>query len=86
MNVPDRDGLRRTPCQAVADCVGSEPSGYNALMPVSTAYRHFVPRPLPEPERSKRVSAIAKAPTDDLGRLLEQWLEELRGGYTIAGD
>ena len=48
--------------------------------------KHFVARPLPEPERNKRISAIARLPLDDLGKLLEQWLKELRGGYTIAGD
>jgi hypothetical protein len=48
--------------------------------------RHFVPRPLPEPVRTWHVSAIGQPPTDELGRLLEQWLNELRGGYTIAGD
>jgi hypothetical protein len=48
--------------------------------------KHFVPRPLPEPERSKHVSGISQPATDDLGKLLEQWLKELRGGYTIAGD
>lgn len=47
---------------------------------------HFIARPLPEPERSKHVSAVAQPPTDELGKLLEQWLKELRGGYTIAGD
>lgn len=48
--------------------------------------RHFVPRPLPEPPRSRRVSRIGRPPLDGLGKLLEQWLAELRGGYTIAGD
>ena len=47
---------------------------------------HVLARPLPEPERNKRVSAIAQPPKDELGKLLEQWLKELRGGYTIAGD
>ena len=47
---------------------------------------HTYPRPLPEPERNKHVSQIAQPPTDELGKLLEQWLRELRGGYTIAGD
>jgi hypothetical protein len=32
------------------------------------------------------VSVISQPPTDELGRLLEQWLRELRGGYTIAGE
>ncbi len=62
--------------------------GYKRLM-VTTIEKtgaHFVARPLPEPERSKHVSAIAQPPTDELGQLLEQWLKELRGGYTIAGD
>jgi len=47
---------------------------------------HFVARPLPEPERNKHVSRIGQRPVDELGRLLEQWLEELRGGYTLAGE
>lgn len=47
---------------------------------------HRVARPLPEPERSKHVSRVGQPPTDELGKLLEQWLKELRGGYTIAGD
>lgn len=47
---------------------------------------HFVPRPLPEPMRTRHVSFIAQPPTDELGKLLEQWLRELRGGYTIAGE
>lgn len=54
--------------------------------PVAEKAPHFVARPLPEPERSKHVSAIAQPPQDELGKILEQWLRELRGGYTIAGD
>jgi hypothetical protein len=60
--------------------------GYNAGMTATAEKTHFVPRPLPEPERSKHVSAIGQPPSDALGKLLEQWLKELRGGYTIAGD
>lgn len=62
-------------------------SRYKAGM-VTTAEKpvHFVARPLPEPERSRHVSEIAQPPKDDLGKLLEQWLKELRGGYTLAGD
>ncbi len=62
-------------------------AGYNVRV-ATTMDRptHFVARPLPEPERSKHVSAIAQPPSDELGQLLEQWLKELRGGYTIAGD
>jgi hypothetical protein len=47
---------------------------------------HTRPRPLPEPERNKHVAKISQPPTDELGRLLEQWLRELRGGNTIAGE
>ena len=47
---------------------------------------HFVPRPLPEPPRCRHVSRLGQPPTDRLGKLLEQWLAEVRGGYTIAGD
>ncbi len=47
---------------------------------------HYLARPLPEPERTRHVSAIAQPPTDELGMLLEAWLKELRGGYTIAGE
>ncbi len=62
--------------------------GYKRLMvtTIEKAKTHFVARPLPEPERSTHVSAIAQPPADELGQLLEQWLKELRGGYTIAGD
>ncbi len=61
---------------------------YNAHVVTTIDRRetHYRPRPLPEPERSKHVSAVGQAPTDDLGKLLEQWLQELRGGYTIAGE
>jgi len=48
--------------------------------------RHFVPRPLHEPPRYRHVSRSGKPAVDRLGKLLEQWLAELRGGYTIAGD
>jgi hypothetical protein len=53
---------------------------------VKTWESHFVAHPLPEPERSNHVSAIGQPATDELGKLLEQWLRELRGGYTIAGE
>ena len=48
--------------------------------------RHFVARPLPEPPRTRHVSRLGRPAVDRLGKLLEQWLAELRGGYTIAGD
>ena len=47
---------------------------------------HFLARPLPEPPRFRHVSRVARPPTDRLGKVLEEWLAELRGGYTIAGD
>ena len=59
---------------------------YNAGMPITIERPHFIARPLPEPERNKHVSAIAQPPSDDLGKLLEEWLKELRGGYTLAGE
>lgn len=47
---------------------------------------HRTPRPLPEPPRSRRVSAIARLPADRLGKLLEEWLAELPIRYTYSGD
>ena len=47
---------------------------------------HFVARPLPEPLRTRHVSRLGRPAVDRLGKLLEQWLAEVRGGYTIAGD
>jgi len=37
-------------------------------------------------EECVRVSRIARQSLDRLGQLLEQWLADLRAGYTIAGD
>ena len=60
---------------------------YNPAMATTIEKEHHhVARPLPEPERSKHVSRVGQPPVDELGKLLEQWLKELRGGYTIAGD
>lgn len=62
-------------------------SGYKWVMVTSIEKgHHYVPRPLPEPERNRHVSKVGQPPTDELGKILEQWLAELRGGYTIAGD
>ena len=52
----------------------------------SLAKAHFVPRPLVEPPRHRRVSKTARRPVDRLGILLEQWIAEIRAGYTIAGE
>ena len=54
--------------------------------PKPLRFTHFVPRPLPEPPRFRHVSRVGRPPADRLGKLLEQWLAELRGCYTIAGD
>ena len=77
--------MRRT---AGADLRTATPRLYNARM-ITTNQKtgmHSVARPLPEPVRSKHVAKVAQPPKDDLGKLLELWLSELRGGYTIAGD
>lgn len=39
-------------------------------------------RLLPEPPRHRRVSKSAPLPRDPLGVLLEEWLSEMRLGYT----
>ncbi|HEX9268367.1 MAG TPA: hypothetical protein VF998_00865 [Candidatus Limnocylindria bacterium] len=46
---------------------------------------HSVPRPLPEPPRTRRISKIAKD-MDALTRALEEWLAEVKLRYTIGGD
>jgi len=46
---------------------------------------HEVPRPLPEPLRTRRVSKVARA-TDRLTLALEEWLAEVRLRYTLGGD
>lgn len=63
------------------------PGPSTAPAPVDvTPGRHWAARPLPEPPRSRRVSQIARQPLDRLGQLLEQWLQYLGIGNTIAGD
>jgi hypothetical protein len=46
---------------------------------------HSVPRPLPEPPRTRRVSDLARS-TDRLSRALEEWLAEIKLRYTLGGD
>ena len=75
-----------TPGPANSDFMTTRSGATTLVMAAVVERTHFVARPLPEPERSNHVSAIAQPPTDELGKLLEQWLKELRGGYTIAGD
>jgi hypothetical protein len=48
--------------------------------------RHWAPRPLPEPPRSRRVSKSAPVPLDRLGRVLEDWMRELTVGNTLDGE
>jgi len=43
-------------------------------------------RLLPEPPRHRRVSKSAPPARDPLGRMLEEWLAELRIRYTYDGD
>ncbi|MGI8877953.1 MAG: hypothetical protein ACR2G8_05000 [Candidatus Limnocylindria bacterium] len=43
-------------------------------------------RLLPEPPRHRRVSKSAPPARDPLGLLLEEWLSELRIGYTHDAD
>ncbi len=43
-------------------------------------------RLLPEPPRHRRVSKSAPPQTDRLGRLLEEWLSEMKVRYTFDGE
>ncbi len=49
---------------------------------------HSVPRPLPEPPRTGRVSRMSKWAdrTDALSKALEEWLAEVKLRYTLGGD
>lgn len=47
---------------------------------------HWAARPLPEPPRARHVSKWVREPVDRLGRLLEEWLVELKVRYTFDGD
>ena len=47
----------------------------------------FTPkRLLPEPPRHRRVSRSAPVQKDRLGRLLEEWLSEIKVRYTFDGE
>ncbi|MBI2323896.1 MAG: hypothetical protein HYU87_02885 [Chloroflexi bacterium] len=48
--------------------------------------QHRVARPLPEPPRTKHVSRVGMPATDPMGIELEEWMSELRVGYTEPGD
>lgn len=48
--------------------------------------RYSAKRLLPEPPRHRRVSKSAPAATDQLGRVLEEWLSEIKVRYTFDGE
>lgn len=52
------------------------------VIPLPARVPFSTKRHLPEPPRHRRVSKSAPLPRDPLGRLLEEWLSELRLGYT----
>ncbi len=54
--------------------------------PRPTPIHHWLARPLPEPVRSRHRSRIAQPPRDRLGRLLEEWLADVRIRYTYPGE
>ncbi len=54
--------------------------------PILLMGRHWVARPLPEPPRIRHISKVGRRPTDTLGILLEEWMSEVRIGYTQPGD
>jgi len=48
--------------------------------------RHWAARPLPEPPRMRHVSKRGMPATDRIGKLLEEWMSEIRVGYTEPGE
>ena len=48
--------------------------------------RHWAARPLPEPPRSRRVSALSRRAQDAIDLELEAWMSELTVGNTIDGE
>lgn len=61
-------------------------NGRSAIAPVLLMGRHRVARPLPEPPRMRHVSKRGMPATDRMGMLLEEWMSEIRVGYTEPGD
>jgi hypothetical protein len=47
---------------------------------------HRTPRPLPEPPRTKHVSKVGRPAEDAFGRILEEWLSDVRVRYTEPAD
>jgi hypothetical protein len=56
------------------------------IAPILLLGQHRVARPLPEPPRTRHVSKVGRRPTDPLGIVLEEWMSELRMGYTHSGE
>lgn len=48
--------------------------------------RYSAKRLLPEPPRHRRVSKSAPPQRDALGKLLEEWLSEMKVRYTFDGE
>ena len=48
--------------------------------------RHWAAPPLPEPPRSRRVSALSRRAQDAVDLELEAWMSELTVGNTIDGE
>jgi len=48
--------------------------------------RHWAARPLPEPPRSRSVSALSRRAQDAIDLELEAWMSELTVGNTIDGE
>ena len=50
------------------------------------AVKPFPRGPLPEPPRTRHVSKTNAAPTDNVGRALEEWLADLTVVSTVDGE
>ncbi|HEX4745018.1 MAG TPA: hypothetical protein VFW12_10170 [Candidatus Limnocylindria bacterium] len=55
-------------------------------LPSVERVRYSAKRLLPEPPRHRRVSKSAPVQTDQLGRVLEEWLSEIKVRYTFDGE
>lgn len=50
------------------------------------AARHWAPRGVPEPPRTRRVSKWSRQPLDRVQQQLEEWMADLKIGNTHDGD
>lgn len=57
-----------------------------SITPPVTRWGFSPKRLLPEPPRHRRTAKSAPAETDQLGRLLEEWLSEIKVRYTFDGE